>query len=122
MVDGGQAVADELFRDIGQTIATALRLLLWGEGLPLSNIVEYVTRTIGHSSVEFAVFVVIVSSAHAAGSVFGHSGQFQRLAVVKRRVAAAMMDHDRMFLGDLVKIVDVELAVVLYLCVIEEIA
>src|ERR1700745_2248074 len=104
MVDGGQAVADELFRDIGQTIATALRLLLWGEGLPLSNVVEYVTRTIGHSSVEFAILVVIVSSAHAAGSVLGYTGQLERLGVVEGGVAATMMDHYWMLLGDLVEV------------------
>src|SRR5580704_3591295 len=91
------------------------------EGLPFTDVVEYVTCAIGDSSVEFAVFVVVVSSTHPIGSALFYSSQLQRFAVVVRRVATAMMDHDRMFLRDLVQVVHVELAIVLYLSVIKEV-
>ena len=46
----------------------------------------------------------------------------QGLTVVERGVAAAMMDHHRVFLRYLVEVVNVELAIVLHLGVVEEIS
>ena len=71
VVDAGQAITNELFGDVCQPVAVALLLLFCREGLALAYVVEYVTRAIGDSSVKFAVFVVVVSSAHAVGSVLG---------------------------------------------------
>ena len=56
------------------------------------------------------------------GSVLVDSSQLQGFAVVERRVAAAMMYAHRMFLRDLVEIVNVQLAIVLHLRVVEEIS
>ena len=53
--------------------AFALLVLFCRECLPLAYVVEYVSGAIGNSSVQFAVFVVVVSSTHAVWSVFGYS-------------------------------------------------
>ena|ERR1700722_2540411 len=98
MVNAGQPIADELFGNVCQSVAIALFRLFCREGLPFTNVVEYFTSAIGDSSVELAVFVVIVSSAHPVGSVLVYPSQLQRFAVVVGRVAAAMMDHYRMLL------------------------
>src|SRR5579862_4045385 len=98
VVNARQAITNELFGDVGQPVALALLVLFCRECLPLAYVVEYVSGAIGNPSVQFAVFVVVVSSTHAVGSVFGYPNQLQRFAVIERRVATAMVDAYGMFL------------------------
>jgi hypothetical protein len=74
VVNACQSIADELFGDVCQPVAITLLLLHCREGLSFANVVEHVTRAISDSSVEFAVFVVVVGAAHPVGSVLGYSG------------------------------------------------
>ena len=121
VVNAGQAVANKLFRDICQPVSIALFLLFWCERLALPNVVKHVAHPVGNSSGEFAIFVVVVSSARAVWSVLVHSSQFQCFAIVVGRMAAAMMDAYRMLGRDLVQVVHVELPVVFYIGIIEKV-
>ena len=97
-------------------------LLLRGERLALADGLEHDSRAIGDAAVQFAAGVVIEGAARRIGRVLVNAGHLERLAVVERRVAAAMMDDHRMVLRHLVEVVDVELALVLHLGVVEEIS
>ena len=65
---------------------------------------------------------MIEGSTRRIGSVLVNSGDFQGFTVVERSVAAAMMDHHGVVLRYLVEVVDVELAIIFYLSVVEEIS
>ena len=117
-----QAVADELLRDVGQPVAVALQPLVRGEGRPRAGLAERAPRPIRDAAVEIAVRVAIERPARRIGCVPGDARHLERLAVVVRRVTAAVVDGDRMVLRHLVEVVDVQLAPVLHLGVVEEIA
>ena len=89
---------------------------------PLADLVERAARAIGDAAVQLAVRVAVEGAARRIRRVLGDAGHLERLAVVERRVAAAMMHHDRMILRHLVEVVHVQLALVLHLGVVEEIA
>ncbi len=120
MMYAGEAVADELLGDVGQPIAVALLGLFRGKGGPLAHFVDHVHRPVRNAAVECAARVAVESSARRIGRVLVDVRHLQRLAVVESGVAAAMMDHNRMVLGDLIQIVNIEQAIVLHLGVVEE--
>ena len=122
VVDAGQTIADKLFGDVGQPVAIALQLLLFGKRFALADFVEYASRAVGDAAVQFAVFVAVVGSAGRIGRVLGDTRHLQGLAVVVRGVAAAMMHQDRVILRNLIQVVNVELAIILHLGVVEEIS
>jgi hypothetical protein len=60
VVDAGQPVADELFRDVGNAILAALIDLRRREHRPITHVVEDAARPVRHSSIEIAVLVAAV--------------------------------------------------------------
>ena len=52
VMDAGQPVPDELFRDVRQPVAFALLALLGREGRSLPHAIQCAARAIGHSAVE----------------------------------------------------------------------
>ena len=96
--------------------------LLFGKRRALAHAVERARRAIGNAAVEFAVGVAVEGSARRIGRVLVDVRHLEGLAVVERRVAAAMMHRHRMILRHLVEVVNVQRAIVLHLGVVEEIA
>ncbi len=94
--------------------------LVRGIARPLADLEEHVARTVGHPAVEIAVRIAIESPGTRIGRVSGDAGEFERLAVVIRGVAAAVADGDRVLFRHLIEVVDVERALVLHLGVVEE--
>src|SRR5262249_58085072 len=90
VVDAGKAIADELLGNVGQPIAVALEPLLRGKGRPPADLVDLVTRTVGHAAVQFTVRVAVKSSARRIRRVLVDAGEIEGVAVVVRRMAAAM--------------------------------
>ena len=82
--------------------------LLGGERRPLPDAAQRVARAIGDAAVELAVRVAIERAACGIRRVLRDAGQLERLAVVERRVPAAMLHDDRMIGRHLVEIVDVQ--------------
>src|SRR2546425_7385306 len=122
VVHAGQAVANKLFRDVREPIAFALIPLLCSKRRPLPNAVEYVARSIGHSAIELAICIAIEGAARRVRCVLVYSSQLERLAVVERRVAAAVSYNHRMFGRYLVEVVHVDRAFVLELGVVVKVA
>jgi hypothetical protein len=122
LVNAGEAVADELLGDEAQGVAVAHPGLLGGVGRPLADLVEHAAGTVGDPAIELAVVVAIVGAGLRIRRIPGDAGEFERLAVVKRGVAAAVADLDRVIARHLIEVVDIELAVVLHLGVVEEIS
>ena len=73
-------------------------------------------------AVEFAVLILVVCSTVWVGRVLCDARHGEGFAVVKRGVAAAVMDSNWMICRYLVEILCVERAIVLQFCVVEEIA
>ena len=88
----------------------------------LPDAAEGAARAIGHAAVELTVRVAIERPARRIRRVLRDAGQLERLAVVERRVAAAMLHDDGMLGRHLVEIADVERALVLELRVVVEVA
>src|SRR5215469_12861276 len=65
---------------------------------------------------------MFISTTRRVSSVLIDSRQRQRFAVVVGCVSAAMMHTYRVLLRDLVKVVHIKWALVLYLCIVEEIS
>jgi hypothetical protein len=105
VMDARQAVADELLGDERQAIAIALRPLIRGEGLALADALERASRAIRHATAQVAEIVLVERPARRVRRGLRDARQLERLAVVVRRVAAAMLDDDRMFLRHLVEVV-----------------
>ena len=97
VVHAGQAVADELFRDVCQAIAAALVASASAVNVcRLPDAVEHATRAVGDAAVEIAVRIAVERSAWRIRRVLRDVRHLQRLAVVERSVAAAMSHDDRM--------------------------
>ena len=121
VVDAGHAITHELFGNVCQPVAVALQPLLFGKGRPLADAVERAPGPVGDPAVEVAIGVAVEGPAGRIGRVLVDVRHLEGLAVVVRRVAAAMMDRDRVILRYLVEVVNVQLAIVLDLGVVEEI-
>ena len=74
-----------------------------------------------NAAVELAVGVAIESPTGRIRRVFIDAGHGECLAVVERRVAAAMVHRDRVVLRHLIEIVNADQAIVLHLGVVEEV-
>src|SRR5689334_648010 len=117
-----QTVPNELFRDMCEPVALALRALLGGECRPLSDAIECTPRPVGHASVELTVGVFVKGATGRIRCVFRDPRHLERLAVVERRVPAAMMHDNWVFGRHLIEIVRVEWSLVLELRVVVEVA
>ena len=93
-----------------------------GERRPLADAVEHVARAIGHAAVQLTALVAIERSARRIRRVLRDLRELERLAVVERRVPAAMLHDDRMLGRHLVEVVHVERPLVLELRVVVEVA
>ena len=122
MVHAGETVANELLRDVGEAIAVALLPLVGRNGLPLTNPTERAARPIGDAAVEVAVLVPVERPAWWIRGVLVDARHFQRLGVVERGMATAMLHGDRMILRHFIEIVHVQLALVFHLRIVEEVA
>src|SRR5215813_6996824 len=122
MVNAGEAVAHELFRDMGLGRAVTLLRLCRGKYPAIADRIEDKPRSIRHPTVEVAVPVAIVGAGRRVLDVLGNAGEFKRLAVVIGGVAAAMPYRHRVLARRLIEIVNIKSAVVLHLGVIEEVA
>ncbi len=87
----------------------------------LPDPVERAPCAVGHAAVKVAIGIAIESSSGRIGRVLVDVRHLEGLAVVVRRVAAAMVNHDRVVLRHLVEIMNVQFAIVLDLGVVEEI-
>src|SRR4051812_38091378 len=101
-----QPVADKLLRDVGQTVAIPLKRLLRSERRTLTDAVENITSAVGYAAVQFPGRITIKCPALWIGRIALDPRHLQRLTVVKRCVTAAMMHNDRMFLRDLIEIMN----------------
>jgi hypothetical protein len=122
MVYACHAIANKLLGDVCKPFAVALQRLLRGIGRPFTGLVERGPRPVGNPSVEVTVRVAVIGPAGRVGRALVDVRHFERLTVVERGVAAAMMHLDRVVLRHLVQVVNVEQAIVFHLGVVEEIA
>ena len=105
VVHAGQAVARELLRDVRESVARALLDLRRRERRPRARPAERAPRA---RSVTRPLSSPFASRSNVPPvgirRVLRDAGQLERLAVVERRVAAAMPHDDRMLLGHLVEV------------------
>src|SRR5437588_12606440 len=104
VMHAGQAVADKLLRDVREPVTFALSTMLRRKRWPLSHAVEDVACAVGHSAVQLTIRIAIEGAAGRIRCFFGYPRQLQRLAVVKRRVPAAMSDNYRVLGRHLVEV------------------
>src|ERR1700733_4370836 len=122
MTDAGESKASELLGDIRQTVAISSHGLIGGIGHSPADVVELVTSTIGDAAVEITARILVVGAAGHARRVLRYSCHAQRLAVVKGRVTAAMMNGNGQFARYLIEVVHIECTFVFQLGIVEEIA
>ena len=122
MVHGGKAIFDELLGDEGKTFPVALQLLRGAVGRAGADLGEDAAGAVGNAPVQLALGILVIGAAEGIGRVLGDPRHLQGLAVVIGGVAAAMMHGHGMVGRDLVKIVNIDLAIVLDFRVVEEIA
>src|SRR5439155_17905777 len=89
---------------------------------PLPHTIEDAASSIRHSAIQLTVWITIEGSACGIRRVPRDARQLEGLAVVERRVTAAMMDHDRVLGRHLIEVVHVERALVLELRIVEEVS
>ena len=106
-------------RGVGRGVEAAV---LRGQGLPLPGSVEDALRAIGDAAVESARGIPVERAAGRIRRLAVDVRHFEGFGVVERGVAAAVVDGDGVVLGNLVEVVDGELAAVLHFGVVEEIA
>jgi hypothetical protein len=99
VMNGRQAVARELLRNVREPVTRALRRLFRGEGGPPARAPHRVARTIGDASVELAARVLVERPALGIRRVLRYPGQLERAAVVERRVPPAVLHDDGMVLS-----------------------
>ncbi len=120
VVHARQAIADELLGNVCQPVAIALQPLVRGKARALADFIEGSPRPVGNAAVEVAVGIAIEGSARRIGRALIDVRHLQSLAVVIGRVTAAMVDHNRVVLRNLIKVVNIKLAIVFHFCVVEE--
>src|SRR5262245_23173124 len=111
-MDGGQAGTHELFGDVRHAMALALLTLLLREHDAASGALEDRHRAICDAAAEPAGGIAVERAARRIGRVPRNMRQLECLAVVIRRVAAAMMHADGMVARDLVEVLHVQLPVI----------
>jgi len=116
----GQAVADELFRNIGEAIAIALLGLLGRIARSLTHAINAAHGAIRNAAIQAAIGKTIEGSARRIGRVAVDIRHFERFAVVEHGVPAAMMHRHRVILRDLIQVVNIDQPVILHLGVVEE--
>src|SRR5262249_26669254 len=120
VMNAGEPVADKLFGNVREPIALALFDLLLTERHARADAVECIARAIGDAPVQVAVRIAIEGAAGGIRRVLVHARHLERLAVVVRRVTAAVADDDRMVERYLVEVVHVQFALILHFGVVEE--
>ena len=98
------------------------RAVFEGLGLAISDSGKNALRGVGDASAERTRGVPVKRPARRVRRLTVHVRDFERLGVVERSVAAAVVDGDWMVLRDLVEIANIELATVLHFRVVEEVA
>ncbi|PYP60790.1 MAG: hypothetical protein DMD26_19000 [Gemmatimonadetes bacterium] len=104
-----------------QPVPLPLGALVGGERVSLPHAIEGASRPVRHPSIELTARIAIERAAGRIRRLPGDVRQLERLAVVERRVAAAMMNDDGMLRRHLVEVVDVERTLIRQLRVVEEI-
>src|SRR5262249_58632105 len=102
VVHAGEAVADELLRDVREPVAVAAPGLVGGPAAPGADPAEHGPRAIGDAAVRVAQLVAVEGAAGRILGLLRDARELQRLAVVERGVAAAMLHDDGMILRGLV--------------------
>src|SRR5688572_22407035 len=92
----GQAIADELLRDMRNAGTTPLRALFRCECRPPACASHSPNRPVRHTAGEVSARIAIERAAFRIRRVRRNPGELEGLAVVERRVAAAVTDDHRM--------------------------
>src|SRR3982751_3808372 len=105
-----------------QPVTVPLRALLGRERRAGADTVEDRAGPVSDTTIERARGVSVERAAGRVGRRGGDVRQLERLAVIERGVAAAMVHRDGMLSGDAIEIADVERALVFELGVVEEVS
>ena len=125
VVHAGYPVSGEHFRDVRRRLAisrlpASSPLFTWLSGACPPG--ENALSVIGDTAVERARRVLVKRAARRIRCLAVDVRHFKSFGVVEGGVAAAMVNGDGVVLGNLVEVVDRELAAILHFGVIEEIA
>src|SRR5690348_13929832 len=95
------AVPNELLGDKSQTVALPLHALFRSKRRMLADPVENVPGAIRNAAIQLPTGIAVERPAWWIRRLFIDVRHFERFAVVKRSVPAAVMHHHRMLLGNL---------------------
>src|SRR5687768_4739740 len=117
-----QSGPDELLRHVGEPVAFPLCTFNSRELDFLSDLIEYIARTLGDSARQLSAGITVERASTGDRSGLCYLRKLERLAVVERCMSATMMHGDGMLGRNPVEVANGWSAFVLQLCVVEEIS